>query len=441
MAYCKKDLVEAPVHAEQMTVGDQQAHDDVFGEISDDGPNFRNVGFVGTIILMVKTQIGLGVLAIPSALDVLGMVPGIVCLFVMAFITTWSGYIIGKFKLNHREVYSIDDAGGIMFGLPGRVYVATGFCLYYIFNSGSAILSLSIGMNAVSSHATCTAVFAAVAAIFGFAFSSIRTLARITWLAWIALPCILTAVIIVTIAVGLQGRPKAAPVTSGPWESDWKVVGNPTFAEGIAAVSNLLFAFSGTPGFFSIVSEMENPQQYPVAMATCQAIVTAVYAIIGGVIYYYCGSYISSPALGSAGGVIKIISYGFALPGLLGTMTIVTHIPAKFIFVHLLRGSRHLSSNSPTHWMVWFGCTFGVTVIAWIIASTIPVFDALVSLIGALLGPVMCIQPMGAMWLYDNWGNGKGQKKTKSWIVGTVWSVSLIVLGISSWELGHMARF
>lgn len=165
----------------------------------------------------MKTQIGLGVLAIPSAFDTLGMAPGIICLIVMAFITTWSGYIIGIFKLQHREVYSIDDAGGIMFGLPGRIYLATGFCLCmlwhkpfewskrrkltrlderisdYIFNSGSAILSLSIGMNAVSSHATCTAVFAAVAAIVGFAFSSIRTLGRITWLAWVGLPCILTA--------------------------------------------------------------------------------------------------------------------------------------------------------------------------------------------------------------------------------------------------------
>lgn len=79
--------------------------------------------------------------------------------------------------------------------------------------------------------------------------------------------------------------------------------------------------------------------------------------------------------------------------------------------------------------MSWLGCTFCVTVIAWIIASTIPVFNALVSLIGALLGPVMCIQPMGAMWLYDNWEKGKGQKRTASWILGTVWSVSLIVFG------------
>lgn len=78
---------------------------------------------------MMKTQIGLGVLAIPSALDVLGIVPGIICIVIIACMTTWSGYIIGQFKINHREVYSIDDAGDIMFGLPGRVFLATGFCL------------------------------------------------------------------------------------------------------------------------------------------------------------------------------------------------------------------------------------------------------------------------------------------------------------------------
>lgn len=60
-------------------------------------------------------------------------------------------------------------------------------------------------------------------------------------------------VIIVTIAVGVKDRPASAPMTPGPWSSDWKVVGNPSFAEAIAAVSNLLFSFSGTPGEFSFV--------------------------------------------------------------------------------------------------------------------------------------------------------------------------------------------
>lgn len=55
------------------------------------------------------------------------------------------------------------------------------------------MLSLSIGLNAVSTHGACTAVFVAVAAIIGLLFGSIRTLGRLSFLAWIGLICILIA--------------------------------------------------------------------------------------------------------------------------------------------------------------------------------------------------------------------------------------------------------
>lgn len=215
----------------------------------------------------------------------------------------------------------------------------------WIFVSGSGILGVSIGFNAVSSHGTCTAVFSAVAAILGFTLSSVRTLGRITWLAWVGLPCILTAgmslqamgyrevnpdltflVMTVTIAVGVQDRPAAAPQTDTPWVPDYKIIGNPSFTEAITAVCSLVFAFSGTPGFFAIVSEMRDPRKYTPALLVCQAGVTAIYMVIGCVVYYYCGTYVSSPALGSAGGVVKKICYGFALPGLIVTTTICSHV-------------------------------------------------------------------------------------------------------------------
>jgi amino acid permease len=78
---------------------------------------------------MMKTQIGLGVLSIPSAFDTLGLVPGVICLCTIAVITTWSDYMVGVFKLHHREVYSISDAGGLMFGRLGRVFLGAAFCL------------------------------------------------------------------------------------------------------------------------------------------------------------------------------------------------------------------------------------------------------------------------------------------------------------------------
>lgn len=55
------------------------------------------------------------------------------------------------------------------------------------------MLGLSIGLNSVSSHATCTAVWVAIAAILGFLFGSIQTLGRISWLAWLGLFSVLTS--------------------------------------------------------------------------------------------------------------------------------------------------------------------------------------------------------------------------------------------------------
>jgi hypothetical protein len=80
------------------------------------------------------------------------------------------------------------------------------------------------------------------------------------------------------------------------------------------------------------------------------------------------------------------------------------------------------------HWVAWLGCTLGVALIAYIIASSIPVFSDLVSLVGALLGTPMCFQPMGGMWLYDNWCKGKSHRSLK-WTLMVCWCIFIIIAG------------
>lgn len=135
-------------------------------------------------------------------------------------------------------------------------------------------------------------------------------------------------------AVGVQDRPAAAPrPEEGHWKSDWKLVGNPSFVDGITAVSSHIFAFSGTPAFFQIAAEMREPKHYTRSLITCQSIVTITYITIGTVVYYYCGSYVASPALGSAGALMKKVCYGFALPGLIVTAMLMTHVSAPCSFL------------------------------------------------------------------------------------------------------------
>lgn len=190
---------------------------------------------------------------------------------------------------------------------------------------------------------------------------------------------------------------------------------------------------------------MRDPRKFTRSLVLAQTGSTSIYLTIAVVVYYYCGSYVASPALGSAGPLIKRIAYGLALPGLLVTTMLFVHVscmpakrcrlqadmsklPAKYLLVRILRGSKHLTDNSFTHWGTWLGCTFSVAISSYLIASGIPIFNGLVSLIGALFNSLLAMQPAGAQWLYDNWKQEPRNRNFK-WMLLAFWSIFLIIGG------------
>lgn len=78
---------------------------------------------------MLKTQIGLGVLSIPSAFDALGLIPGILCLLGIGGTITWGNHIVGVFKRNHPDVYSFVDVGEKLGGKVGKEFMGVAFLL------------------------------------------------------------------------------------------------------------------------------------------------------------------------------------------------------------------------------------------------------------------------------------------------------------------------
>ncbi|KEQ68219.1 hypothetical protein M436DRAFT_86589 [Aureobasidium namibiae CBS 147.97] len=155
---------------------------------------------------------------------------------------------------------------------------------------------------------------------------------------------------------------------------------------------------------------MKDPRLYTRALIICQSIVTSIYIAIGVVVYFFAGYYVASPALGSTGPLLKRVCYGLALPGLCVSTLLLSHLPPKYVFLRILRGTKYVSQNTSIHYVTWFSCTAGTIIISYIIASAIPVFGGLVSLVGALLGTLLSIEPYGCMWLYDHW---HGQRTTK----------------------------
>lgn len=291
-------------------------------------------------------------------------------------------------------------------------------------------MSVSTCFNALSGGTVCTAIWIAVAAIIAFILASCEKLEKISWLSPLAVVFILASLFTVSIAVAFE-RPAAAPQT-GPWTSNYKLFTSSTFPEAMSAVASIVFAYTGTPYFFNILTEMKEQGDYKKAMYLCQSVVTSIYLIVGIMVYVFCGSYVTSPALGSAGPLLKKIAYGEALPGLLVTSMIVNHvsrpprryyhfhprtqltilfvshvqIPAKTLFLTLLTSpstgqkSHHITAKTWQHTTIWSACVFTIVLIAYLIASAVPNFSSLVSLIGALFGSIIVLAPYGMMALH-----------------------------------------
>ncbi|ORY88481.1 transmembrane amino acid transporter protein-domain-containing protein [Leucosporidium creatinivorum] len=402
--------------------------DAVFGEVEEGGHDYTNLGWLRASVVLTKAQLGLGVLGIPGVFSTVGMVPGLIMLFAVALMTSYSSYVIGRFKVVHPEVHSIGDAGYLLFGPIGREFLGGVYWLYMVCSAGSGMLSTSIAFNAVSTHGTCTVVFVVVAAIIAAILASIQTLSRVSILGYIGLVSIMTSIIVVCVAVGVQERPALAPAAPALFDLNLKAFGSPTFAEIGNCLGTLVFAYGAVPASFNLVAEMRRPLDFTKTAAVSQSIITAFYVTVGVVVYRYAGDYIASPALGTAGPLMKKICYGIALPALLISSTIFSHLSAKYLFVRALRGTRHLTANSATHWTVWLLTVLTSVVIAFVIAEGVPVFNALIGLIGALFGSIMTLQVMACMWFYDNWQNRKVDRSF-SFRALVFWNVFLIVAG------------
>jgi len=83
---------------------------------------------------MLAENVSLGVLALSQALAILGIVPGLLCICFLGVIATYTGWLIGEFKLAFPQVQSFPDCGELIAGRVGREVMALGSVLILIFH-------------------------------------------------------------------------------------------------------------------------------------------------------------------------------------------------------------------------------------------------------------------------------------------------------------------
>lgn len=396
-------------------------------------------------MVMIAETISLGILSLPSALSTLGLIPGLILLLTLGALATYTGLLIGAFKLRHPHIHSMADAGTVLFGRLFGELLGVGQLLFVVFIMGSHILTFSIMMNAITSHAACTIVFMLVGMVLSFLLTIPRTLKNLSWWSITSFLSIIAAVTITMAGVSVS-RPGMGKLDLWP---DPHV----PFHTAFLAVANIIFAYAGHVAFFTFISELRKPEEFPKALCLLQGCDVAMYIITAVVIYYYAGDQVRSPALDSAGPLVRKVAYGVAIPTIVVAGVVNGHVAVKYLYVRLFRDSGGSSSdgrekgghgsgsgNGKGNLMyqttfkargIWVAINAVLWVVAWIIAEGVPVFNDLLGLTSALFASWFTFGLSGLFWFSLNKGMWfKGWRKmVGSLVAGLCFMIGLLIVG------------
>lgn len=378
--------------------------------ISPNDTSAKKLNTAQTVIIFMTNEIGIGILSLPSALNALGFFPGIVAIIGMGMLSLYTAYNLIQYWRKYPYMLNIVDYGRVLGGPWVEAVFAIGFLINMALISASAVVTISIGLNTISDHATCTVAFTVVAAVVMWAMCVPRSMRFVSWASWPCTFSVFAAVLMVMIILGVQGprNPEAA--------LKLKAIGSPNFTQAVSAFLNIAFAFSGNQAFPTVLAEMENPSRdYPKAIIIEKCATTSIYVIVAAVVYALSGEQVASPALGSLRPVMAKAAYGVIFVGLLGTGLIFGMTAARYLHVYFVRQisirqskqnktgtivditSNDNTSNrrrdpvavtdvgKKTDWFVWIFSVSLFWIVVWILANAIPVFSSLLNISAALL--------------------------------------------------------
>ncbi|KAJ5946156.1 hypothetical protein N7454_002995 [Penicillium verhagenii] len=408
---------------DEKKVEDDPRYVDAFGDESNAEVKYKTMEWWQTGMFMIAESVSLGVLSLPATLAQLGLAPALVLIIGLGLLATYTGYVIGQFHQRYPHIQNLADAGEVLMGAVGRELFGIGQLLFSIFIMGSHILTFSVMMNTITDHGTCTMVFTTVGFLICMVCSLPRTMKNMTYISCLSFVSILTAVLITMIGVGVQDH----------GYTTLQATVDTNLYKAFTAVTNIVFAYCAHVAFFGLLAEMRDPRDFPKALYMLQTFEIIFYTVAAVVIYYYAGQDVTSPALGSAGPVLKKVAYGIAIPTIVGAGVVNGHIGLKYIYVRLFRGTDRMHRRDLTSIGTWIAIGVSCWVIAWIIADAIPVFSDLLSLISSLFASWFSYGLAGVYWLHINQGKWFSSPRK---IALTILNVIIVLIGACMCGLG-----
>lgn len=351
------------------------------------------------VFFLITTDI-LGPYNAPYAIAQMGYVPGIILYVLFGVFAAICGYFLNicfvKTDSNNFPVRTFADLSARAISSKVRVFFAlfqfiqmimtVAQCVLGAASSVAQLLDTNLGRNTL-----CYTVNILVWSILGMIVGQIKTLARFSYLANLA--------VWITVAVCVMTMVGAA--TSGPnyqifWSNYGKVwpytvpvfktaIMSGSLSARVSGMNNMVFAWGGATVFAEVMAELKRPMDFWKGMVVAQAFILVVYLFFGLFVYSYLGQYsfvtayqsITSVKLQNAMNIIVIISFMLAavLYGNVGLKAAYNGIfvpDFNFPLLNTRKGS-----------ILWPGLVVIYWAVAYVIGSAIPSISTLVSIIGA----------------------------------------------------------
>ena len=260
-------------------------------------------------------------------------------------------------------------------------YVLLIILLISILGDYLLLIGKSLGSAFYSVH-LCQPWWVLIGAALVFPFTQLRTLSSTTALCFLSMSAIAGSVIIVIVALIVNGRDSSVET--------FLIAEDMTFSSVMQSLSAMYFTFSGQFMFYELMSEMKDFKDFMKVFIISGPVQVGIYAIVGCVGYYYKGTlasgyFLDNLGFGPAYRVASALLFFHMLVGYIIMSNVLSRI------LHIAVSPYHVNDKGWRGKFEWLGCTSSVLVLSFVVANAIPFFDLLTSLIGGLFLPPLCL--------------------------------------------------
>ncbi|KAG7575423.1 hypothetical protein FFLO_00242 [Filobasidium floriforme] len=397
----------------------------------------RSLTLVQATSLLLVEYVVLAILAFPWSYSILGMAGGIITTMIVAACTLYTSLILWRYCMRHPHIRDIADVAYELCGKSRIAWTAAfiGLALNNIFIMGLHVNAGTVAINTLG-YTFCSALWGLIIGVIMYAGSLVRGFSKAEFAAAISAGTMLLCFFFVVIGHGIQDHPNGfinEMQTPTKW-TVWAPEGT-TFVQGISALLNIIYTFTGQALIPSFVGDMKNPEEFPTALYISMSVEVLLFTICGAVVYSTTGPLATTPGYGSLTGWFRYVAAALTLPTIIIVGMLYSLVTSRALFFQIFsEKSIHRRTHTVKGWGTWVGIVTAIWVLAYIIGEAIPFFSDLLSVISSLFGSWFGFIFWGSAYLKMNRGKPfRGLHAIESIIAVILIGVGIFILGVGTY--------